>query len=56
MRCRGYKDQRQLLTTKTLDPFFDWIPDYQRRGQASRMTEGGMPPHPGPLPEGEGKR
>ena len=26
---------------KTLDPLLDWIPDYKRRGQASRMTEGG---------------
>ncbi len=23
-----------------MDPFFDWIPDYERRGQVSRMTEG----------------
>ena len=32
---RGYNYKK-----KTLDPFSDWIPDYKRRGQASRMTEG----------------
>ena len=31
--------QRRWILVDCLDPLLDWIPDYQRRGQASRMTE-----------------